>query len=135
MSDYTRKEREAITRAWSLLEHMAEREGYNGRLSEIFKYERRGRHSQPLTRAVLVQCAYDGYLRPEKPARELCGFSWGCQWVYCLGARISDSQRHNAKRAQHDKSYADSLQRWFAASEECIKAQSAGRKRRLEAIG
>jgi len=97
MSEYTRKEREIINRAYQAVEYAFSCHDHTGpRLwSEALRIERGDRGSIHAAKALLVQCFRDGFNSPDSPAAELYGLSHGCLLATVAGAGFAAAIRRS----------------------------------------
>ncbi|MCP5115376.1 MAG: hypothetical protein GY953_31495 [bacterium] len=92
-SDYKRKERETINRAYDLLGYLASACDWTapGMLKEALKIERRERSCITAAKALIVECAAEGMDPDGGPcARDLYGYARGCMLAVVLGAGLRD---------------------------------------------
>lgn len=88
---YTRKQAEAIGRAYAEIEAMAEGTDWAmpRRLRDALKYESRIRGSRTTARALMVNAFVDGYTRPYLCAAELYDISEGLAVAAMCGAHMA----------------------------------------------
>lgn len=92
MKEYTKKEGEAISRAYYALEYMCASHDFTaiGRLVEALKHERREHSSIKAAKALIVQCAVEDY---RANAYGLYSMASGCAAAAMVGAVLRKDYR------------------------------------------
>lgn len=112
MLKYTRKQRAAIDRAYLRLEWLCGREGHttSRKVREALKFERKGRQSITIAKAVIVESAFgidsDGKDRSRPyTLADLAHMADGCATAVTIGAYLRQTCEANADQNE-DKEWA-----------------------------
>jgi hypothetical protein len=115
--EYTRKEKEAIDKAYSLLEYLA---GFDmigpDRLDAALKYERNGRSGLTIAKRLLVENAakgIEGFREgQELTSSDLWGMSQGCAVARMLGGDLARRAERYSELEDYGREFLRSVSRF-----------------------
>lgn len=124
--NYTRKERDAINRAYTAICAASEATDWSTAhdLDAALKYERRERSSAVAAKALLAESWLEGFDNPDTPAKRVAFLAKGCGQALLIGAKVGDRFAENL-RPEHRTAieYAAELRK-AAVSRELDKLQN-----------
>jgi hypothetical protein len=121
--NYTKQEKGTIDLAYSSLRYIVECSHRAEQwLEEAYKYERKGRSSTFVTKAILVECFLDGWFAEKITPGDLFSYSEGCGKLVMIGAYF---RKQYPERANEDN---------LALLRDAVATQRDYSHRRIEAL-